>query len=158
MSFFPALFRAARQPGKCALPQKMKNQKKNTPLLYLARFFGYTLLLAGFVWLFLAVPMATRVVDRKVIERSNARIAARPQSTFTTRDMENEVRASVQDTLELYPGHFAPTFLMAVGGLLLAYSPSIKLVLPEEPASRETVAKRPAQPARRARQVPAARG
>jgi len=123
----------------------MKNKKIN-PLLYVARVFGYALLLAGFLWLFIAIPMFTHVVSRRVLQHSDARLAERTQSTFTTRDIETEVRASVQDAFELYPKHVIPTLLMVAGGLILAYSPPIKLELKsesQEPAPEPYIPRRP---------------
>lgn len=123
----------------------MKNKKIN-PLMYLARFLGYALLLAGFLWLFIALPMFTHVVSRRVMEHSNARLAERTQSTFTTRDIETEVRASVQDAFDLYPGHLIPTLLMVAGGMILAYAPAIQLEpTPQEskPAPAPAVTRRP---------------
>jgi hypothetical protein len=105
----------------------MKNKNKTNPLLYVARIFGYALLFVGFLWLFIAIPMFTHVVSRRVIEHSDARLAERTQSTFTTRDMEVEVRASIQDAFALYPKQAIPTLLMVAGGIILAYSPRIKL-------------------------------
>lgn len=122
----------------------MRNKKIN-PLLYVARVFGYALLLLGFLWLFIAIPMFTHVVSRRVLQRSDARLAERTQSTFTTRDIETEVRASVQDAFELYPKHVIPTLLMVAGGIILAYSPPIKLeTAPQEAAPAPApIARRP---------------
>lgn len=110
----------------------MKNKKIN-PLLYAARVLGFTLLLAGFLWLFIAIPMATHVVSRRVLQHSDVRLSERTQSTFTTRDIETEVRASVQEAFEQYPKHVIPTLLMVAGGIMLAYAPPIKLELGPEP-------------------------
>lgn len=104
----------------------MKNQKIN-PLLYVARVLGYALLLVGFLWLFIAIPMATHVASRRVLQHSDVRLADRTQSTFTTREMEIEVRASVQDAFDNYPRNTIPTLLMVVGGIILAYTSPIKL-------------------------------
>ena len=123
----------------------MKNKKIN-PVVYVARVLGYALLLAGFLWLFIVIPMFTHVVSRRVIQHSDARLAERTQSTFTTRDIETEVRASIQDAFDLYPKHIIPTLLMVAGGIFLAYTPPIKL----ETAPQESMSE-PAPIARRSR-------
>ncbi|HSI12879.1 MAG TPA: hypothetical protein VK961_12590 [Chthoniobacter sp.] len=125
----------------------MKNKKIN-PFVYVARVLGYALLLAGFLWLFIVIPMFTHVVSRRVIQHSDARLAERTQSTFTTRDIETEVRASIQDAFDLYPKHIIPTLLMVAGGIFLAYTPPIKL----ETAPQESVSE-PAPIARRPRKA-----
>lgn len=130
--------------GRAAHPPKMKNQKKINPLHFVARILGYALLLVGFLWLFIVIPMFTHVVSRRVIDHSNARLAERTQSTFTTRDIETEVRTSVQDAFDLYPKHLIPTLLMVAGGIILAYSSPIKLELPpQESAPAPVVTRRP---------------
>jgi sterol desaturase/sphingolipid hydroxylase (fatty acid hydroxylase superfamily) len=100
----------------------MKNSKIN-PLIYAARFLGYALLIAGFFWLFIVIPMFSRVITRRVMEQSEARLAERTQSTFTLRDMETEAHASIKDSFALYPKHTIPTLLMVAGGIVLAYTP-----------------------------------
>jgi hypothetical protein len=122
----------------------MKNKKIN-PFVYVARVLGYALLLAGFLWLFIVIPMSTHVVSRRVIQHSDARLAERTQSTFTARDIETEVRASIQDAFDLYPKNIIPTLLMVAGGIFLAYTPPIKLeTAPQEPASEPApIARRP---------------
>lgn len=104
----------------------MKNIKIN-PLLFVARFLGYSLLIAGFFWLFIVIPMFCHVVSRRVMEQSDHRLAERTENTFTLRDMETEAHASVQDAFARYPGHAIPTLLMVAGGMILAYSPRVKL-------------------------------
>lgn len=121
----------------------MKNKKIN-PLVYVARVLGYALLLVGFLWLFIVIPMFTHVVSRRVIQHSDARLAERTQSTFTTRDIETEVRASIQDAFDLYPKNIIPTLLMVAGGIVLAYTPPIKLeTAPQESLPEPVIARRP---------------
>ncbi len=120
------------RPLQDAHASKMKNKKIN-PLLYVARVFGYALLLAGFLWLFIVIPMATHVASRRVLQHSDARLADRKQSTLTTRETEIEVRASVQDAFDNYPKNTIPTLLMVLGGLILAYAPPIKLEMDPQP-------------------------
>ncbi|MDR3401782.1 MAG: hypothetical protein P4L99_04710 [Chthoniobacter sp.] len=111
----------------------MKNSKLN-PLLLVARFFGYALLLTGFLWLFIVIPIFSHVISRRVMEHSEARLAQSTQSTFTTRDMETEAHASIQEAFALYPRQTIPTLLMVAGGMILAYAPrsNWRLALAEE--------------------------
>jgi len=108
----------------------MKNIKIQ-PMLFVARFFGHSLLIAGFFWLFIVIPMFCHVVSRRVMEQSDARLASRSENTFTLRDMETESHASIKDAFARYPGHVIPTLLMVAGGMILAYFPRIGLRAPE---------------------------
>ncbi|MEP6671555.1 MAG: hypothetical protein ABJF10_20500 [Chthoniobacter sp.] len=114
----------------------MKNSKLN-PLLFVARFLGYALLLAGFLWLFIIIPIFSHVVSRRVMQQSDARLAEHTQSTFTMREMEMETHAGIQDAFALYPKHTIPTLLMITGGMILAYAPrsNWRLALAEEPSA-----------------------
>ena len=100
----------------------MKNIKIQ-PMLFVARFFGYSLLIVGFFWLFIVIPMFCHVVSRRVMEQSDVRLAHRTENTFTLRDMESESHTSINDAFARYPGNTIPTFLMVAGGMILAYSP-----------------------------------
>jgi hypothetical protein len=100
----------------------MKNSKFNI-LLTIARVFGYALLIAGFFWLFIVIPLFSRDMNRRAIQKSNARLAERPESSFTYRDMEVEAHTSINDAFTLYPHHTIPTLLMVAGGIILANAP-----------------------------------
>lgn len=104
----------------------MKNTKIN-PLLFVARFTGYSLLIVGFFWLFIVIPMFCHVVSRRVMEQSDARLAQRTENTFTLRDIQTEAHASVKDAFARYPGQAIPTLLMVLGGMILAFSPRVNL-------------------------------